>query len=137
MNRPALHLMLFAAGLAAAAVTSEDTAAHKARMDDAQDLKADLKDALDAKAAAKAAEPAQKLVKLCLDEEGYWVKTKLPDAVKLARQNVAEAGQIASAATQGHLAEALAGFDKLEATCRTCHDLHPEKRLTQTSQPKE
>lgn len=119
--------------LAGAAVTSGEAAAHKARMNDAQDLKADLKDALDAGATAKALGPAKKLVGLCREEEHYWTRAALSDAVELARKNLAEARQIASAVAGGRADEALAAYGKLETTCRACHDLHPEKRLPQTA----
>jgi cytochrome c556 len=47
----------------------------------------------------------------------------------LAQKNRAAAEQTAAAAKAGHFDQALQAYGNLEATCRACHDLHPEKRL--------
>jgi hypothetical protein len=101
----------------------------KERMDAIQDVKDDLKDALDATSSAKAAEPAAKLVKFGEEEEEYWRKAKLDDIVKLAEQNLAAAREVTAAAKGGQFDQALQAFGRLEATCRACHDAHPEKHL--------
>jgi len=124
-NLPIILLLAsFSYGLA-----SDDSARHKEWMDTAQDLTYDLKDALDAKSSDKSAEPAQKLIKLGEQEEDYWTKAKLENAVKLAQQSLALSRQIATEAKDGHFNEAQRDFTKLQTTCRTCHDLHFEKRL--------
>jgi hypothetical protein len=110
-------------------VMLDDTAKHKEWMDEAQDLKEDLREALQAKSRAKAAEPAARLVQIGEQEEDYWRKAKLEDIVKLAQKNLEAARDVAAAAKDGYFDEALLAFGRLEATCRACHDVHPEKRL--------
>ena len=117
-------------GLLLLARAEDERALHKQRMDTAQDTKDDLRDALDGKSRDKAAEPAQTLLKLAEQEETYWQKTKLDDAVKLAQQNVAESRAILGAVKEENFEQAAQAFQDLEKTCRACHDLHPEKRLT-------
>jgi len=120
---PFISLLLLAAA-------DDERAQHKARMNTAQDVKDDLKDALDGKSREKALEPAETLVKLAEQEEAYWQKTKLDDAVKLAQQNLANSRAIVGAVKEEHFDKAVQAFGDLEKTCRACHDLHPEKRLT-------
>jgi cytochrome c556 len=108
---------------------ADDRAARKQRMDAIQDVKDDLKDALDVKSTAKAAEPAAKLVQFGEEEEDYWRKEKLDDIVKIAEQNLAAAREVAAAAKGGEFERAEQAFGRLELTCRSCHDAHPEKRL--------
>jgi hypothetical protein len=127
MKKATLFLLAFRCAMAA-----DETARHKEWMDAAQDLTYDLKDALDAKSSEKAAEPAEKLIKLGEREEEYWTKAKLEDAVKLARQNLAASRAVAAAAKDGQFDRALQAYAELETSCRTCHDLHFEKRLTPT-----
>jgi cytochrome c556 len=98
-------------------------------MDTAQDVKDDLKDALDAKLAAKILEDAAKLAGIGKQEEAYWKKAGQKDAIGLAQKNRAAAQQIAASAKAGHFDRTLQAYGDLEATCRACHDLHPEKRL--------
>ena len=110
-------------------MTPDEVSRHKEWMDTAQDGKDDLKDALDAKRAAKAVEDAAKLAAIGKQEEAYWKKAGQRDALDLARKNRAAAEQIAAAAQAGRFDQALQAYGNLEATCRACHDLHPEKRL--------
>ena len=111
------------------AMAPDDAARHKEWMDTAQDVKDDLKDALVAKLAPKAIEQAAKLAGIGKQEEAYWKKAGQKDAIDLARKNRAAAEQIAAAAKAGRFNQALQAYGNLEATCRACHDLHPEKRL--------
>ena len=111
------------------AVAADEAGRHKEWMDTAQDLKDELKDALDAESSAKAVEPAEKLVKIGEQEEQYWQKARLEDAVKLAQKNLAASRAIVAAARDGQFDRALQAYGVLESTCRACHDLHPEKRL--------
>jgi hypothetical protein len=111
--------------------TADDIARHKEWMDRAQDLKDDLKDALDSKIGQKAVQYADELAITGAREEAYWRRAKQQDAVKLAKENLAASKQISSAAKSGDIVQALEAYSKLEATCRGCHDLHPEKRRTQ------
>jgi cytochrome c556 len=110
------------------AMAPDDVARHKEWMDTAQDVKDDLKDALDAKLGPKVMEQAAKLAEICKLEEAYWKKAGQKDAIDLAQKNRAAAEQIATAAKAGHFDQALQAYGNLEATCRACHDLHPEKQ---------
>lgn len=103
-------------------------AQHKTAMDQAQDWRDDLKDALDAKELAKAGALADKLVEAAMVEEDYWKKAKQADIVKLAAENLADSRELAAQAKAGKSVEAAAAYDRLEVSCRACHDLHPEKR---------
>jgi len=111
------------------AMAPDDAARHKEWMDTAQDVKDDLKDALDAKLVPKVVEHAAKLAGIGRQEEAYWKKAGQKDAIGLARKNRAAAEQIAAAAKAGRFDQAFQAYGDLEATCRSCHDLHPEKRL--------
>lgn len=128
-------LRIFGALLAAAAVgvTSADVAAHKARMDDAQDVSLDLKDGVDAKDAARTAQAAGKLAALLEAEEGYWASTGLEDVKALSKANRDDAAAVAERAAAGDWAGAQAADTRLQAGCRSCHDQHPERRVTPTS----
>ena len=108
---------------------ADDSSRHKEWMDQAQELKDDLKAALDAKTWQKATTSADELAKTAEREEAYWKRAKQADAVKLAQENLAASKQISAAAKSGNAGQALAAYSKLDATCRGCHDLHPEKRL--------
>jgi 5'-deoxynucleotidase YfbR-like HD superfamily hydrolase len=121
--------LLFVAVCVAQAV--DDKTRHKEWMDRAQELKDDLRDALDAKAGQKAAKYADELSKTGAQEETYWRKAKQDEAVKLAKENLAASKYISAAAKIGNFDQALQAYSKLDATCRGCHDLHPEKRLIQ------
>jgi hypothetical protein len=113
------------------AITPDDTSRHKERMDTAQDVKGDLKDALDAKLGPKAVKDAAKLAAIGKQEEAYWKKAGQKDAIGLAQKNRAAAQEIGTAAKAGRFDRALQAYGDLEATCRACHDLHPEKRPIQ------
>jgi cytochrome c556 len=113
------------------AMAPDDVARHKEWMDSAQDAKDDLKDALDAKLAPKVVEDAAKLAGLGKQEEAYWKKARQAEAIALAQKNRAAAQKIGVAAKAGHFDQALQAYGDLEATCRACHDLHPEKRPIQ------
>ena len=111
------------------AMAPDDGSRHKEWMDTAQEVKDDLKDALDSKLAAKAVENAAKLAAIGKQEEAYWKKAGQKDAIGLAQKNRAAAQQIGVAAKAGRFNQALQVYRDLEATCRACHDLHPDKRL--------
>jgi CHAD domain-containing protein len=98
-------------------------------MDTAEDLKADLKDALDAGSAAKAGQSADELTKVLEQEEQYWIKTKLDDAIELAKTNRSDAQQLATDAKAGKIDDAKTVYKQLEKTCTDCHGLHPEQRV--------
>jgi hypothetical protein len=105
-----------------------DAGSRKQAMDQAQEWKDDLKDALDAKAGPKAAALARKLARSGTQETAYWKKAGQEDARKLAADNLEASRQIELAAKEGQFDQANQAYGRLEATCRACHDLHPEKR---------
>ena len=137
MTSKASLIVFLSASFAMAVVTADEIASHKARMDTAQDLVAELSDALDAKAAPSVARSAHALAEICRQEKQYWEKTKLSDAIQLAKDNLAQAEQIEAAADGGHLDQAQPVYAKLKETCRTCHDSHPEKRVNQSTSEKQ
>jgi len=117
---------LLLALLAQAAVWTADE--HKSGMDDAGDLQEDVRDALSAQAGAKVETAALKLEALMGRTEDYWSAKKQADIVKLAQASRALAKQLAAEGKAGKLDAAAATFTKMNASCNTCHDLHPEKR---------
>lgn len=129
MVRKLVCLCLAATSFALASVTAGEVASHKERMDTAEDLKADLKDALEAGSAAKAGRSADELTKVLQQEEQYWIKTKLDDAIELAKTNLSDATQIAADAKAGKIDDAKIVYKQLEKTCTDCHSLHPEQRV--------
>jgi hypothetical protein len=110
------------------AAKAPDAAVHKAWMNDAADAQDDLREALAGKSSAKSAAAALKLQTLMTRTERYWAGRHAADIVKLAQQSKAFAGQVASAARARKFEQAGDAFGKLNTTCNTCHDLHPEKR---------
>lgn len=110
------------------AATAPDAAVHKAWMNDATDAQDDLREAIAGKSSAKAGAAALKLQTLMARTERYWASRHADDIVKLAQESKALAGQVARAAKAHELEQANEAFGKLNTTCNTCHDLHPEKR---------
>jgi hypothetical protein len=115
-------------------VTAAQTAEHKTRMDDSQDLKDDLRDALEKRDANAASESARKLVELARREEAYWLQTGISAAVTLARESVSVADAVLRTAPHPDSSETREALANLERNCRSCHDLHPEK-LRDTNPP--
>ena len=110
------------------AAKAPDAAVHKAWMNDAADAQDDLREALAGKSSAKTAAAALKLQTLMARTERYWASRHADDIVKIAQESKALAGQVARAAKAHKLEQANEAFGKLNTTCNTCHDLHPEKR---------
>ena len=116
-------------------VTAVQTAKHKTRMDDSQDLKDDLRDAL-GKCTANAGSgceatsaqiTARKLLELARKEEKYWLASGISAAITLAHQSVSAAEAMLRTAPHPDTPDAREAFANLEQNCRSCHDLHPEK----------
>jgi mono/diheme cytochrome c family protein len=130
MNRLMTLTTIAAVGLtiAFAADSAQD---HRDRMDEAADQKDQLKEELDAKSSAKAMPFADKLVDLLVQEQKYWVAAKIPEAVKLSEEALAQSKQVAAAAKAGKFDDANKAFAAMSTTCSTCHDLHPEKKLAE------
>jgi cytochrome c556 len=111
------------------AISPQESARHKEWMDRAQDLKEEVRDALEAKAPAQAAPAARKLASIGRQELRFWANADIADAHQLAQRNLDAAREIEAGAKAGDLGRTRAAFDRLDATCKACHDLHPEKRL--------
>lgn len=103
-------------------------ATHKAWMNEATDAQEDVREALAGKSSTKVAAAASKLQTLMTRTERYWTSRHADDIVKLAAEARTLAGQVAQAARARKLDQATEAFGTLNATCNTCHDLHPEKR---------
>ena len=97
-------------------------------MDDAADAQDDLGEALLEKEAQAASEAALKIEGLMAKTESYWAAKRAADIVKLAQTSRALSKQIAAAADANRIVLAQGAFEKLNAACNACHDLHPEKR---------
>ncbi len=105
-----------------------NAAAHKAWMNDASDAQEDYRFAVSEKDQKAAVEALVKLETLMAKTEDYWTAKKAADGVKLAKESRAFAAQALAAAKRGDTAAAGQGFDKMGASCKTCHELHLEKR---------
>ena len=110
------------------AAQAPDAAAHKAWMNDASDAQEDYRFAVSEKDQKAAVEALVKLEALMAKTEDYWTAKKVADGVKLAKESRALAAQAQAAAKRGDTAAAGQSFDKMGASCNTCHDLHLEKR---------
>jgi cytochrome c556 len=96
-------------------------------MDAAQDLKDEIQDGFDGKSPSKVAEAAAKLTPLCEREEQLWTKAKVAEAIRLATENLQASKELEAAARTGNLDSSAKAFERLNASCRACHDLHLEK----------
>ena len=105
-----------------------DADAHKGWMNDAADAQEDLRDALHAKKVAEATAAAMKIEALMAQTEAYWAEKKAADIVTIAQESRALATQVATAAKAARYTQADEAFQKMNARCNACHDLHPEKR---------
>jgi hypothetical protein len=121
-----LALLMVAAHAIGQSTATADT--HKAWMNDAADAQEDFRASIaggDAKAAAAA---LAKIESLMAKTEAYWAAKKMNDGVKLTRAVRAHASAGAAAAKIGKLPDATGAFDKMNAACNACHELHLEKR---------
>lgn len=105
-----------------------DAAAHKAWMNDASDAQEDYRFAVSDKDQKAAVEALGKLDALMARTEDYWTAKKVADGVKLAKDAHVLSSAALAAAKKADTAAAGQNFDKLGATCNSCHDLHLEKR---------
>jgi heterodisulfide reductase subunit B len=118
-------LTVVAHGVAAQAM---DAAAHKQMMNDASDAQEDFRFALSDKDQKAAIASLTKLEAFMGQTETYWTAKKASDGVKLAKDARASAAAALAAAKANNMAAAKDAFDKMGATCNTCHELHLEKR---------
>ena len=105
-----------------------DVAAHKQWMNDASDAQEDFRLAVTEKDQKAAVEALGKLDALMARTEDYWTAKKAADGVTLAKDTRALAVQASTSAKSGNWTAATGAFDKMGATCNTCHELHLEKR---------
>jgi hypothetical protein len=123
--RVALAILFF---LMTMAPQAPDADAHKAWMNDATDLQEDIRDAMHIKDGAQIAAAATKIEALMAKTEAYWSAKKAADIVTLAQTARGQARDVATFGTAAKFDQAADAFDKMNGTCNTCHDLHPEKR---------
>lgn len=105
-----------------------DAAAHKQMMNDASDAQEDFRFALEDKDAKAAVSSLTKLEAFMGQTETYWTAKKAADGVKLAKEARASAAAALAAAKANNMAAAKDAFDRMGATCNTCHELHLEKK---------
>jgi len=118
-------VVLFTALVAAQA---PDAAAHKQWMNDASDAQEDFRFAVTDKDQKAAAEALGKIEVLMTKTGEYWAVKKASEGVKLSKDAHDLASQAGAAARAGNIPAATQAFDKMGATCNTCHELHLEKR---------
>ena len=111
-----------------AAAQAPDAAAHKQWMNDASDAQEDFRFAVTDKDQKAAVEALAKLEGLMSRTEDYWTAKKSNDGVKLAKEARALAAQGGTAAKAGNFTAATGAFDKMGASCNSCHELHLEKK---------
>jgi len=110
------------------AAQAPDAAAHKQWMNDASEAQEDFRFALTDKDQKAATEALGKLESLMAKTGEYWAARKASDGVKLSKDAHDLAAQAGAAAKAGNMPAATQAFDKMGATCNTCHELHLEKR---------
>lgn len=133
MRRLCLVLLMSSvwAGGAVAGVLLEpyEVARHKDRMLAAEILHARLAGAIDTGATSKAKSAARKLTRLLRQEESYWRRAGLADALSLAQQNREAADRAVAAAANGDFMMTRAANDELRGSCVAFHQVHPERRI--------
>ena len=110
------------------AAQAPDAAAHKQWMNDASEAQEDFRFAVTDKDQKAATEALGKLEGLMAKTGEYWAGRKASDGVKLSKEAHDLAAQAGAAAKAGNIPAATQAFDKMGATCNTCHELHLEKR---------
>jgi hypothetical protein len=102
---------------------------HKARMGAAETQRSRLTAAVESGATPKARRAARQLRRLFVQEEKYWLRAGLDDALALARHSLEAADKAGAAAEAGDRTAVRAATDELSANCVACHQAHPERRL--------
>ena len=105
-----------------------DAVAHKQWMNDASDAQEDYRFAASGKDQKAAVEALAKLEELMARTADYWAAKKSAAGAKLATEARSFAAQAAAAAKAGNMAAAGEAFDRMGATCNSCHELHLEKQ---------
>jgi len=105
-----------------------EAAKYRERMDQVQDLQYDLSDAIAQKSSGKAIEASENIRALLQEDLDYWIKQKIDDAIGYGKSSVNYSSALAEDAKRQDFASAMATYNKLQSTCCSCHDAHPEKR---------
>lgn len=116
------------AAVVAGTAHAQDAAAHREWMDNLGDLQDELREHLVAKSAEKSAATATEIERILLQTQAYWAAKHADDIVNIAQESRTLAIAIATTAKADKLDQAAEAFEKMNARCSACHDLHPEKR---------
>lgn len=117
-----------ATALPAQSAAPLDAASHKQMMNDASDAQEDFRFALSDKDQKAAVDALTKLERFMGQTETYWTAKKSADGVKLAKEARASAAAALTAAKANSMTTARDAFEKMGATCNSCHELHFEKK---------
>ncbi|MEO6339278.1 MAG: hypothetical protein ABIO39_04495 [Caulobacteraceae bacterium] len=120
---------LIGTSIAAVPLPSAEVQAHRVRMVATQVLENQIEDALMARSSRAAARAAKSLVPILADEEKYWDRTHLDDALMYAQRNLAAARSLAASTRRGNLSQASSELDSMRGNCVACHGRHPENRV--------
>jgi hypothetical protein len=124
-----LIVSLIGTSVAVVPLSSAEIQAHRTRMMATQVLERQLEDALAARSSKAAARTAKELVPILANEEAYWDRAHLDDALDYAKRNAKAARRLAASARRGDLTQASADLDMLRGNCVACHGRHPENRV--------
>jgi hypothetical protein len=127
----AVSIAILLAGGAQAGVLLQpyEVARHKDRMRAAERWQARLDQAVTTGATSNAKRAAKKLTRLLSQEEAYWRRAGLPDALSLAQQNREAAESAVAGAAVGDYIKVRAAGETLRGSCVACHQTHPERRI--------
>lgn len=130
--KPALTIVIIVTVLTLHAIALEEkseAAKYRERMDQVQALQYELSDAITQKSSGKTIEASDKIRALLKEDLDYWTKQKIDDAIGYSKNSMNYSSELAEDAKKQNFAEAFAAYNKLQSTCRSCHDAHPEKRV--------
>ncbi len=129
MNRKKLITTVLAAGLALPVAVRAQNEEWRQKMEDAQEAKDDLMEAVSDKSGPKAAAASAKIARILQETKTFWAAQKMTDVARLADNSIAAVNNMAKIAASGQMDAAKAAYNKINATCSACHDVHPENRL--------
>ena len=124
-----LVITLVGTSIASVPLPAAEVQAHRARMFSTQLLEQKIENALAAKSRRDAAAGARDLVPILLEEQRYWDRSGVEDALALAQNNLRTAQRLADETRRGDLRRASATLDDVRAHCVACHGRHPENRV--------
>jgi len=103
--------------------------AHRSRMIATQLLEQKIENALAIKSRRQAREGAKALTPMLVEEEKYWDRANVADALQFAQRNASTARRLEAEAGRGDLKAVSVSLDALRANCVACHGRHPETRM--------